>query len=123
MDVSPPGPGGRSRGSRPPGPLRSTSRAGPPDALEHWLQEEDLHPRIIGEFEDSALLKTFGQAGLGVFPAPTVVSEEVCTQYHVRPIAELESVQERFYAISVERRIKHPAVSLIFEHAKQQLFR
>jgi len=91
--------------------------------LELWLEEEDVHPVIIGEFEDSALMKVFGEAGRGVFPAPTVVQEQISKKYGVRALGELEHVRERFYAISPERKIKHPAVTRIVENAKKGVFR
>ena len=91
-------------------------------SLDHWLEEQEVRPRVVGEFEDSALIKVFGQAGHGVFPAPTVVQDEVRRQYGVRPIGVLEGVRERYYAISPERRIKHPAVALIVERARRDLF-
>ena len=81
-----------------------------------------MRPTIAAEFEDSALMKVFGQAGRGVFPAPTVVAAEVARQYHVVPIGEAVAVRERFYAISPERRIKHPAVAHLIEAAKKNLF-
>ncbi len=90
--------------------------------LELWLEENDLHPEIVAEFEDSALLKTFGRAGYGVFPAPTVVREHIERQYAARAIGELETVKESFYAISPERRIKHPAVTRIVQSAREGLF-
>ncbi|MFT7665406.1 MAG: LysR family transcriptional activator of nhaA, partial [Planctomycetota bacterium] len=74
------------------------------------------------QFEDSALMKVFGQAGRGVFPAPTVVQSQIIKKYGVRPIGELENVRERFYAISPERKIKHPAVARIVESAKTKMF-
>ena len=91
--------------------------------LELWLDERDLRPVIVGEFEDSALMKVFGQAGRGVFPAPTVVQEQIRKKYGVRALGELERVRERFYAISPERKIKHPAVARIVENAKEGIFR
>ena len=90
--------------------------------LELWLEEEGLRPVVIGEFEDSALMKVFGQAGRGVFPAPTVVKDEIRRKYGVRAIGELEHVRERFYAISPERKIKHPAVACIVNNAKEGIF-
>lgn len=90
--------------------------------LEHWLEENELYPLVVAEFEDSALLKTFGQAGLGVFPAPTVVAREVAEQYKVRPLGELDGVTERFYAISPKRRIEHPAAVRLVERARENLF-
>lgn len=91
-------------------------------SLDHWLQQVNARTSILGKFEDSALLKVFGQAGRGVFPAPTVVKEQIVEQYGVRVVSELASVRERFYAISPERKIKHPAVARIVESAKSGLF-
>ena len=90
--------------------------------LELWLDDQDLHPTIVGQFEDSALMKVFGQAGRGVFPAPTIVQSQIIKKYGVRAIGELENVRERFYAISPERKIKHPAVARIIENAKAKMF-
>jgi LysR family transcriptional activator of nhaA len=87
-----------------------------------WLEEEGVRPVVVGEFEDSALMKVFGQVGRGVFPAPTVVQDEIVSKYGVRALGELTRVRERFYAISPERRIKHPAVARIVAHAKDQVF-
>lgn len=92
------------------------------NSLEQWLQQNELRPRIIGEFEDGALMKVFGQAGRGVFPAPTIVQEQICTNYNVRPLGELHEVRERFYAISPERKIRHPGVARIVESAKTSIF-
>ncbi|MFT4840371.1 MAG: LysR family transcriptional activator of nhaA [Planctomycetota bacterium] len=91
-------------------------------SLEQWLQQEDLRPTIVGEFEDGALMKVFGQAGRGVFPAPTVVKDQICKNYNVRPLGELHEVRERFYAISPERKIRHPGVARIVENAKSGIF-
>jgi LysR family transcriptional activator of nhaA len=77
---------------------------------------------IAGEFEDSALLKVFGQAGAGFFAVPSVIEDEVARQYEVRPIGATDDISERFYAISVERRIRHPAVMAICEAARSELF-
>ena len=75
----------------------------------------------MAEFEDSALLKVFGADGLGVFAAPTVVESEVMAQYHVERLGSTTEVQNRFYAVSVARRLEHPAVVAI-SNARQQLF-
>ena len=91
-------------------------------SLERWFAAEEIYPVIVGEFEDSALLKVFGQIALGVFAAPSVIEKEVKRQYGVQVIGRVESVRESFYAISVERRIKHPAVAAIAETAQQKLF-
>lgn len=91
-------------------------------AMEHWFDGEDIRPSVLGEFEDSALLKVFGQAGVGLFAAPTVIETEVRRQYGVKVVGRLDSVRERFYAISVEKKVKHPAVLAIADEARQKLF-
>lgn len=91
-------------------------------ALDQWLEREGLKPQIVAEFEDRALMKAFGEAGAGIFTTPTAVEEDVIAKYGVKIIARSEDIQERFYAISAERRIKHPAVAAIAEAAKENLF-
>jgi LysR family transcriptional regulator, transcriptional activator of nhaA len=91
-------------------------------SLNQWFQAHDIKPRIVAEFEDSALLKVFGGDGLGVFAAPTAVEAEVLRQYGVEVIGRVEQVRERFYAISSERRLKNPAVVAICTAARDELF-
>lgn len=91
--------------------------------LLKWLNKHHIHPRIVGEFDDSALMKAFGQAGTGVFIAPTPIAAEVEKQYGVVRIGQTDEVREQFYAISVERKISHPAVAAITETAREWLFR
>ncbi len=91
-------------------------------SLDFWFDSEDIRPSVVGEFDDSALLKVFGQAGAGLFAAPDVIEKEVRRQYGVRVVGRLESVRERFYAISVERKVKHPAVVAIADAAREKLF-
>ena len=91
-------------------------------ALDAWFEAQDIRPKITGEFEDSALLKVFGQDGLGVFPGPTAIEAQIRAQYRVQVIGRLPTVRERFYAITVERRLKHPAVVAISKAARQDLF-
>ena len=90
-------------------------------ALDQWFESEDLQPAVIGEFEDSALLKAFGESGRAVFPAPTVIEREVCRRYRVAVVGRVPSVQERYYAISIERRLKHPGVVAIAATARTEL--
>ena len=90
--------------------------------LEHWWEAEGLRPVIVGEFEDSALLKVFGQQGIGLFATPSVIEAEVQRQYNVEVIGRLEAVRERFYAITVNRRLRHPAVIAMSEAAREALF-
>ncbi len=85
--------------------------------LMRWLAAQQLHPRIVGEFDDSALMNAFGQGGSGVFPAPSVIAEEVRQQYGVVVLGHTETISERFYAISVARRVNHPAVLAILDRA------
>lgn len=91
--------------------------------LLDWLDKLHIHPRIVGEFDDSALMKAFGQAGAGIFIAPTPIADEVEKQYGVVTIGQTDQVLEQFYAISVERKISHPAVIAITETAREWLFR
>lgn len=91
-------------------------------SLEQWFDAEGIRPLVRGEFADSALLKVFGQIGTGIFAVPTAVEEEVKRQYRVRLLGRVTSVRERFYAISVERRLKHPAVVAITDSARRTLF-
>jgi LysR family transcriptional activator of nhaA len=91
-------------------------------SLSRWFEAESIRPLVAAEFEDSALLKAFGQGGAGVFAAPTVIEGEVGRQCGVRAIGRTDAVRERFYAISVERRIKHPAVAVISDRARHELF-
>lgn len=82
-------------------------------AIDAWFEARDLQPEVVGEFSDSALLKTFGRAGVGLFPAPAGMSEEIAAQYRARPIGKLQGVSETWYAISTQRRVQHPAISAI----------
>jgi LysR family transcriptional regulator, transcriptional activator of nhaA len=91
-------------------------------ALEQWFDAEEVRPTIVAEVDDSALAKDFGKAGMGVFAAPTVIESEVRQQYGVQVVGRAESVRQSFYAISVERKIKHPAVVAIREAARQDIF-
>jgi len=90
--------------------------------LERWFESLDIRPVIVGEFEDSALLKAFGQHGDGIFVAPSVVEKEVQCQYNVEVVGRTDSVRERFYAISFERIVKHPGVTAITTVARRSLF-
>ena len=89
--------------------------------LLNWLDSQRIYPRIMGEFDDSALMKAFGQAGKGVFIVPTAIADEVAKQFKVAKVGDTEDVQEQFYAISVERRISHPAVATITKAARAWL--
>lgn len=90
--------------------------------LDRWFEAEDLHPDIVGQFDDSTLLKVFGQAGMGVFAGPSVIEAEIEQQYGVQRVGRTDAIHERFFAITVERRIRHPGVVAISEAAKTTLF-
>lgn len=91
-------------------------------SLDQWFDRHGIQPRIAAQCHDSALLKTMGQAGLGLFFGPSAIENEIAAQYRVSAIGRLEGVVERLYAISPERRIKHPAVVAISETARKTLF-
>jgi LysR family transcriptional activator of nhaA len=91
-------------------------------ALEQWFDAHDIRPDTRHEIEDSAVLKVFGQAGEGLIVVPSVVEDEVRRQYALEPIGRIADIRERFYAISVERRLKHPAVVAISEAARESFF-
>jgi LysR family transcriptional activator of nhaA len=92
------------------------------NGLEHWFNVRGIAPRVLGEFEDSALLKVFASAGIGVFAGHTFVAEDICRYFAVERIGETEEVRDRFYVITAERRVKHPALLAIIEAAKSELF-
>lgn len=90
--------------------------------LDRWFEDLGVVPLIVGEFDDSALLKVFGQAGHGVFPAPAVIEAQVASQYAAAVIGRAPGLRERYFAISGERRIKHPAVLAITSAARTKIF-
>jgi LysR family transcriptional activator of nhaA len=92
-------------------------------ALEEWFEKEGVRPRVVGEFEDSALMKVFGHGGSAVFPAPAAIEQDINRFYGVRVAGRTSEVKERYYAISVERRLKHPGVLAITSAAREDVFR
>ncbi|MHA6236275.1 transcriptional activator NhaR [Pseudomonas fluorescens group sp. PF-69] len=90
--------------------------------LQRWFAEQQIQPRILGEFDDSALMQAFGQSGSGIFIGPSVIADEVRRQYGVEVIGQTDAVSESFYAISVERKVKHPGIVAITEGARRELF-
>ncbi len=88
--------------------LLPTAHASVRARLDQWLQQQGLRPRVAGEFEDSALLETFGGAGLGVFPAALAVQAELEQRHAARLLGVCEGVQEHYFAISTERKVVHP---------------
>ena len=91
-------------------------------ALEQWFDTEEIRPRVVGEFDDSALLKAFGQRGAGFFPAPSVIESDVRRVYQVRIMGRVEALGERYYAVSAERKLKNPAVVAITTAARDNFF-
>lgn len=91
-------------------------------SLNDWLTRHKLYPTIIGEFEDSATLKAFGQEGHGIFPGSSAVEQEICRQYQVRVVGRADGVKQKFYGITAERRLKHPTVVALFEAARHEVF-
>lgn len=90
--------------------------------LAEWFDAQDIAPVIVGEFDDSALMKSFGQAGVGVFAGSTALETEISQMYRVQILGQVPNVQERFYAISPERKLKHPAIVAITERARETIF-
>jgi LysR family transcriptional activator of nhaA len=86
--------------------------------LLRWLERKGIQPVIVGEFDDSALMSAFGQAGAGIFPVPLTTAQAVMRQYDVVEVGRTDEIRERFFAISVERRLSHPAVLAVSEAAR-----
>jgi LysR family transcriptional activator of nhaA len=97
---------------------RSTLRR----VLDSWFDARDMRPKIIAEFDDAALAAILGEAELGAFVAPEVVEREIRRRYKVHLVGRLAEVRQSFYAISIERKIKHPAVAAICEVARKHIF-
>jgi LysR family transcriptional activator of nhaA len=90
--------------------------------FDAWCADHALYPRVVGEFADGALMKAFGRQGAGVFLSPSVVEAETVEQYGVQVVGRTDELNEDFYAISIERRIKHPGVAAVTQAARGQLF-
>lgn len=90
--------------------------------IDQWLDKNRVRPRVVAEFDDSALMKVFGQQGAGIFLAPAAIEAEVERQYQAVTIGQVNEVQERFYAISIERRVQHPVIAAVVDAARTQLF-
>jgi LysR family transcriptional activator of nhaA len=90
--------------------------------IDHWLSTTRLTPQLRGEFDDGALMKAFGEAGAGYFPAPALLTDEICQRYHVTMIGLVDSIRENFWLISAERRISHPAIRTVVAAAHSGLF-
>lgn len=91
-------------------------------ALDQWFESTKVRPELIAEFDDSALMYAFGEEGKGIFPSPTVFEGEFRKRYNVQVVGRIPTVRQQFYAISVDRRIQHPAVAAIVKAARQAIF-
>ncbi|GIZ52279.1 transcriptional activator NhaR [Noviherbaspirillum aridicola] len=91
--------------------------------IDHWFEAHDVRPDVVGEFDDNAMLNTFGRHGLGLFPASTALADAVQEEFGAVPVGELTNVHEQFYAISNERKIKHPAIEAILSASHGSVFR
>ena len=81
--------------------------------IDRWLESSGVRPKIVAEFEDSALLNTFGRGGLGIFPAPLALADQIAAQLNAQTLGAMAGVSEQIYAISNERRIRHPAIEVL----------
>jgi len=88
----------------------------------HWLEKSEVHPRVVGEFDDSAMMKAFGSSGAGVFFAPAVIAAQVIAQYGVVSLGQIDNLIEQVYAITTARRISHPAAVAICTMARTTIF-
>lgn len=100
-------------------PLQNTSLR---RSLEHWMEVTGMRLNVRGEFADTALLKAFAQEGVGVFIVPTAIEAEVCRQYRVKVLGRVDAIRERFYLISVERKLRQPVIAALAELARTKLF-
>lgn len=91
--------------------------------FERWITENDVFPTTRGEFDDSALMKSFGQSGEGIFFMPTAIEHSICSNFNVQCIGRTNEIKQRFYAISAQRNVKHPAIAAILEAAKDEIFK
>jgi LysR family transcriptional activator of nhaA len=92
-------------------------------SLEHWFDAQGVRPVVAGEFEDSAMTVVFGEAAIGAFAAPTATEAQIKRQFGLSLLGRTKDIVESFYAISLDRRLKHPAVVAISEFAHSAVFR
>ncbi len=92
-------------------------------SLDLWFDTQNVRPALVAEFDDSALMYAFGEEGRGIFPTPTVFEGEFRKRYGVQVVGRLPKVVQQFYAISVDRRLQHPAVLAIVNAARQAIFK
>jgi LysR family transcriptional activator of nhaA len=102
--------------------LLPTSQYAIRQSIDFWFNKHDIYPNIRGQFDDSALMKSFGQVGLGIFFMPTIIADEVCRNFDVEVVGSVNELKQTFYAITAERKVKHPAVAAICDTARNALF-
>lgn len=91
-------------------------------SLDQWFYEKNLHPRVVGEFDDPALMDICGQAGMGIFPGPSVIESDLKKRYQVEVLGRVKTLRHRFYALSIDKKLNNPAVVAICESARRDLF-
>lgn len=91
--------------------------------LTSWFDRYNIRPNVVAEFDDSALMKSFGQSGYGIFTGPSIIEDHICSQYHVQIVGRTDEIKEYYYAISPERRLKHPAVAELVNAASKLDFK
>jgi LysR family transcriptional regulator, transcriptional activator of nhaA len=101
-------------------PLRTTALR---RSFDHWSQSLGIYPNVVGEFQDSALLHIFGQSGTGIVIGHSVIEKEIISQYKLKLVGRIPEIRESYYAISVERKVTHPAVAAICARARTTLAR
>jgi len=97
--------------------LLPTAHAASRARLDTWFERRGVRPHVVGEFEDSALLVTFGAAGMGVLPAPVLLQDKLASRYDLQPVAACDGVEEQFFAIAAEKKVLHPLVQRLLPAA------
>ena len=90
--------------------------------IDYWCLTKGIRPWVVAEFEDSALMKAFGYAGAGLFPAPSAAASEIKQLYGAELVGELDGLTENFYGISLERKIKNPTLAAVVKAVREQVF-
>ena len=88
-------------------------------SYDAWMRSQRIHPHIVAEFDDSALMKAFGKAGVGVFMAPSVIESEVQAQYQVSVIGRVREIRAEFFVISADHEVSHPCAVAVVEGARE----
>jgi LysR family transcriptional activator of nhaA len=91
-------------------------------AIDLWLDAKRIHPFVVAEFEDAAMMTAFGQSGAGIYPAPSLIAPDARKLHGVRAVGSTDAITERYYAITVDEKLKHPGLVAVIESARKQLF-